>query len=72
MELSQGNSLGSYLKQTKISFFSYTKLENRRVEQVLLGRVGTSGMEEVGKGYGRVHIVQILCTHVCKWKNETC
>jgi hypothetical protein len=24
--------------------------------------------EEVGKGCGRVNIVQILCTHVCKWK----
>jgi hypothetical protein len=24
--------------------------------------------EKVGKGSGRVNIVQILCTHVCKWK----
>jgi hypothetical protein len=28
--------------------------------------------EELGKGCGKVHIVLILCTHVCKWKNETC
>jgi hypothetical protein len=34
MERSQGNSLYSYLKQQKI-FFSFTKLENRRAEQVL-------------------------------------
>jgi hypothetical protein len=27
-------------------------------------------VEEVGKGHGRVNIVQILCTHVCKWKND--
>jgi hypothetical protein len=27
--------------------------------------------EEVGKGHERVNIVQILCTHVCKWKNDT-
>jgi hypothetical protein len=24
----------------------------------------------VGKGHGRVNMVQTLCTHVCKWKNE--
>jgi hypothetical protein len=28
--------------------------------------------EEVGKGCRRVNMVQILCTQVCKWKNETC
>jgi hypothetical protein len=28
--------------------------------------------EEVGKGCGRVNIVQILCTHVQKWKNDNC
>jgi hypothetical protein len=26
----------------------------------------------VGKGCGRVNMIPILCTHVCKWKNETC
>jgi hypothetical protein len=75
MELSQGNSLCSYLKQTKLSFFSFAKSENKRVEQILpgMGGVGTSVKEEeVGKGHGRVNIVQILCTHVCKWKNNTC
>jgi hypothetical protein len=24
-----------------------------------------------GKGCGRLNIVQKLCTHVCKWKNDT-
>jgi hypothetical protein len=24
--------------------------------------------EEMGKGYGRVNMVEILCTNVCKWK----
>jgi hypothetical protein len=47
MEMPQGNSLCSYLKQAKMSFFifscfSYTKSENRRVEQVLPGRAGSS------------------------------
>jgi hypothetical protein len=40
MEMSQENSLHSYLKQTKISlFFSFTKSEDRRVEEVLSGGV---------------------------------
>jgi hypothetical protein len=48
---------------------SLTTLENRRAEQVLPGGYGTSGRgEEVGKGCGNVNVVQILCTHVCKWK----
>jgi hypothetical protein len=44
------------------------------VEQVISGgRVGTSGAEEVaGKGSRRVNMVQKMCTHVCKCKNDTC
>jgi chloramphenicol O-acetyltransferase len=47
MEVTQGNTLYSYLKQAKIPFFSsfffaYTKSENRRVEQVLPGEVCTA------------------------------
>jgi hypothetical protein len=37
MDMSQGNTLGSYLKETKMSFFSFTKFKNRRAEQVLPG-----------------------------------
>jgi hypothetical protein len=34
---------------------------------------GTNGREEdVEKGCRRVNMVPILCTNVCKWKNETC
>jgi hypothetical protein len=48
-------------------FLFFTKSENRRAEQVLPGGVGTNGRrEEMGKGHGRVTIMQILCTHVCK------
>jgi hypothetical protein len=44
-------------------------LENRRAENVLSGRVGTSGKGKgVQKGYRRVNMVQILYTYVCKWK----
>jgi hypothetical protein len=37
VEMSQGNSLYNYLNQAKMSFFSFTKSENRRVEQVPSG-----------------------------------
>jgi hypothetical protein len=52
MEMSQGNSLCSYLKQTKKIFFFFTKTENRRTEQVLSGElVQWSGEgEDMGKG----------------------
>jgi hypothetical protein len=42
MEMSQRNSMYSYLKQTKKINFFLTRLENRRVEQVLSG-IGISG-----------------------------
>jgi hypothetical protein len=47
-------------------FFSFTKSENRRAEQVLPGKrgFGTDGRrEEVEKGCERMNMVQILCTH---------
>jgi hypothetical protein len=45
---------------------------NAHQEQVLSG-VGTNAREkDAGKGYRRVNMVQILYTHACKWKNETC
>jgi hypothetical protein len=37
MEMSEGNSLYSYFNQTKLSFLFFTKIENRRTEQVLPG-----------------------------------
>jgi hypothetical protein len=68
MEISQGNSLCSYLYlklkchvfHLIFSLFSPTKSENRKEEQVLpRGRAGTSGREEVlGKGDRRVNTVQ--------------
>jgi hypothetical protein len=36
------------------------------------GGGGPSGRrKEVGKGCRRVNMEQILCIHVCKWKNDT-
>jgi hypothetical protein len=72
MEMSQGNSLCSYLKPKKCHLFSFIKSGNRRAEQVCLGSWYQWEVEDEGKGYGMVKIVQILCAHVCKWKNDTC
>jgi uncharacterized Fe-S cluster-containing MiaB family protein len=73
MALSQVNSLYNYLKQTKISFFLFIKSENRRAEQVLSEvLVAVWKGEEVEKGCGMMNMVEILCTHVCKWKSGTC
>jgi hypothetical protein len=77
MELSQGNSLCSYfyLKQAKMSFFFFYKIREQE------GRAGPAWGEQcwyrgrgrgVGKGDRRVNMAQILCTHVCKCKNDTC
>jgi hypothetical protein len=56
-----------------MSFFSFTKMEDRRSEQVLSKRIGTSGRrKKVGKWCMGVSIVQKLCKYVCKWKDETC
>jgi hypothetical protein len=50
-----------------MSFFSFTKSENRRSEQIPPGGFGTSGREdEVGTGCEKVNILQILYTHVYK------
>jgi hypothetical protein len=81
MEISQGNSLCSYLylKQIKISFFFFLFFFHK-VEQK--GRAGPTWQGEgvllplgeglVGKRARRVKMVQKMCTHVCKCKNDTC
>jgi hypothetical protein len=46
---------------------------DRLSKEELTEKVDTSGRgEEVGKGCERVNMVQILCIHIWKWKNETC
>jgi hypothetical protein len=66
MEVPQGDSLCSYLKQAKIwflLFLSFAKSENRGAKQALPGGVYTGGRGEVGEEGKRVNVVQILCTH---------
>jgi hypothetical protein len=73
MIMSQGNSLCSYLKQRCLFLFFYKIEEQEGGTGPAWGGVGTSGRgEEVGKRCRRVNMVKTLCTHVCKWKNETC
>jgi hypothetical protein len=61
-------------KKKKVSFllFSITKSENKKQNSSCEGEGYHWEGEEVGKGGRKVNMVQILCTHVCKWKNETC
>jgi hypothetical protein len=56
MEMSQGNSLCSYLKQTKhASSFSFTKLEKKRWNRSCGGRAVITS-EKVRKGCRRVNM----------------
>jgi hypothetical protein len=66
MKVPQGNSLCSYLKQSKKSFSSSFLIQNQRT-----GEQNRSYLGELVSVRG-VNMVQILCTHVCKWENDTC
>jgi hypothetical protein len=67
IEMSQWNSLHSYLIQTVFS-----QKWTGRLNSSCLG-VGSGGSgEEVRKRCKRVNVLEILCTHVWKWENEIC
>jgi hypothetical protein len=62
MEMFQGKTLYSYLKQKCLVFFS--KMENREAKQVLSGGWYLwegGGRKEEGR---RVNMVEMLCIHV--------
>jgi hypothetical protein len=68
--MSQGNSLCSYLKLTKNVILFLYKVREQGDTTHPSWRIGTSGRGEgVGERHSKVTIVQILCSHVCKWKN---
>jgi hypothetical protein len=50
---------------------SFRNLE-QEVKHILPGGCTCGNGEDVQKGYRRVNMVEILCTHVRKWKKETC
>jgi hypothetical protein len=71
MEMFQGNQCRATLNEQKCYFFPKNGEQKGRTGPVW--RVGTSGRgEDAGTGCRGVTMVQILCTHVCRWKNETC
>jgi hypothetical protein len=61
MEMSQGNSLYSYFKQTKMSFCKNREQEGKNSSCLQLVPVEAGGIE--GKGV-RGEYGGILCTHV--------
>jgi hypothetical protein len=68
--MSKGDSLYSYLKYAKTSFFQ--KQRTWKQNRSYLG-IGTSAWEEdTGKGCRKMNVVEILHTRAYKWKNETC
>jgi hypothetical protein len=71
MEMSQGNSCVAILNKQKCLFLNKIGEQEGRTEPVWGNSTSGSG-EDVGIGCRRVNIVQKLCTHVCKRKNETC
>jgi hypothetical protein len=50
----------------------FSKTENRKIKQVLSGCWYQWEGENIRKGCRRMNLVEILCSHVWKWKNETC
>jgi hypothetical protein len=52
----------AFLNKQKCLFF---ETENRKIKYVLSGEVGTNGRgEDIKKGYIRVSMVEIVCSHV--------
>jgi hypothetical protein len=77
MEISQGNSLCLPVSQKSktVIFFSFYKIGEQEggTGPMGKGRVDTSGREKMaGKGGRRVNMMQKMCTHVGKCKNDTC
>jgi hypothetical protein len=53
-------------------FFFYKIREQKAITGTDWEGLISVGGEADGERVWRVNIEQILCTHVCKWKNETC
>jgi hypothetical protein len=82
MEISQGNSLciATFITNKQkyhvfIFSFSFYKIREKEGRTGSAKGVGVSTSERrevMGKRDRRVNMVQKLCTHVCKCKNDTC
>jgi hypothetical protein len=60
------------LNKQKYHFFFFYKIREQEVRSGPTCGCWYQWERDEGKGCGRVNIVQILCIHVCKWKNYTC
>jgi hypothetical protein len=59
------------LSQQNCHFFYKSREQEGKTG--LVWRVGTSARrEDIRKECRKVNVVEIFCTNVCKWKNETC
>jgi hypothetical protein len=50
-------------------FLVFFKNRTGRQNSSSVGFGSRGRRKDIRKGYRRVNIVEILCTHVCKWKN---
>jgi hypothetical protein len=65
MEMSQGNSLYSYLKQTKVPFFQKRRTGRQNKSFLGIGASVCGGQGgDIRKGCRTVNMVDILCTHL--------
>jgi hypothetical protein len=72
MEISQRNQCIAILNKNVFFFLFLQNQRTGRQNRSCLG-VGNSGLgEDKMKRYRRGNMMEIFCTYVGKWKNETC
>jgi hypothetical protein len=69
MEVPQESPYVAILNKKTMSFLFFYKIGERGQNRSCLGCLPPVVAGDVGKESGRVNMVQILCTHVCNWKN---
>jgi hypothetical protein len=57
------------LSLTNKNFFKQNG-EQKTIQFLSGGLVSVGGGKDMGRGCRRVNMVEILCTHVCKWKKR--
>jgi hypothetical protein len=55
-----------------LSLCSILEIQSKKLFKMLLIHLKLTLREDVRKGWRRLNVVEILCTHAWKWKNETC
>jgi hypothetical protein len=70
MEMSPGNYIAILHKQKCVFFFFKNREQKGKADPVWGGWYQWEGKDE-GKGSRWVNMMEILCTHACKRKNES-